>query len=494
MSSTALLEDELTKFCQSDSLSEDGLREIIERCRGANDPRVRKYHFLHEACLNERMTEGILRYLLEYFPNAVRYPDLLAGGRLPLHIICVNKNVTLNMVQLLIDAYPESVSHETNRGGWIPLHCLCRNKNLDDKEVGLKILKLLIMRCPESVKHATRNGNLPIHFAAALQSPEFCRILIEAYPGSERITTENHGTLPFHAACQFNTVATAKYLYQLYPESINVACRTAVGLHPIHYAIMGVDHRTNPAAAIEIVQFLLDCDPNVVSQKLHRKLPLYWVCYSAPNKNTPIKLNATLKILKILYNAHPEAIESDEMTSLRLRSPRQALQKFINSQLAYARQARDRTLMNTSDENGQLPLHKALRDNVILGSIKLLVKGNPSAVQTPDSVGALPLHLASLHYDDACIVEYLINLDPTSLCAVDGEGNTSLHYACRGAKFDTIALLLGKYGGVSVSKRNMNNQLPIDLLCESEAAGNRESIEYTESIYRLVRAYPDSVL
>ena len=150
--------------------------------------------------------------------------------------------------------------------------------------------------------------------------------------------------------------------------------------------------------------------------------------------------------------------------------------------------------MTTRDENGQLPLHIALCMEVRLGSIKLLVKGNPSAVRTPDGNGALPLHLACLHYDDACIVEYLINLDPTSLRAVDGEGNTALHYACRGAKYDTIVLLLGKYDGVSVSKRNMNNQLPIDLLYESEAAGDKESIEYTESIFRLVRAYPDTVL
>jgi ankyrin repeat protein len=500
MSSTSQLLEEITAFCGSESLSEDGLRAIIERHGVApnnNDPRVRKYHFFHDACLNERITEGILRYLLEYFPNAVRYPDLLSGGRLPLHqIICYNKNITLNMVQLLIDAYPDSVRHETRNGGWIPLHCLCRNKNLGDKEVGLEILELLITRCPESVRHASSDvGNLPIHFAAAVQPPEFCRILIEAYPGSERITTVNHGTLPFHVACQFNTVATAKYLYQLYPESINA---NNDGLHPIHYAIQGLI--TNHAASIEIVQFLLDCDPNVVSQKLHRKLPFYWVCYSAPKNNTrglfsdnTSKLNAFLRVLHILYDAHPEAIESNEVTS-NIGIFCEKVQSFINAQLTYARQAREHRLMTTPDENGQLPLHRALRDNVVLGSIKLLVKGNPSAVQSPDSVGALPLHLACLHYDDACVVEFLINLDLSTILAFDAEGNTVLHYACRGAKYETIALLLGEYGGVSVSKRNMNNQLPIDLLHESEAAGDRESIEYTDSIFRLIRAYPDTVL
>jgi hypothetical protein len=31
-------------------------------------------------------------------------------------------------------------------------------------------------------------GLLPIHHACTSHSPEFCRVLIEAYPGSERIT------------------------------------------------------------------------------------------------------------------------------------------------------------------------------------------------------------------------------------------------------------------------------------------------------------------
>jgi ankyrin repeat protein len=489
MSSTQLLE-EIAAFCGSESLS-PRLREIIGRHGDApkNIDTSIDYEFFLEACDNEKVTEGILRCLLEYFPTDVRDDD--EEGNLPIHLICHNKNVTLGMVQLLVDAFPESLSRQDN-GGWMPLHVLCANENLDEASVAVDILKLLIERYPESVRHAIRDGNLPIHFAAAWQSPEFCRILIEAYPGSERMTG-NLGILPFHRACCYGTVATAKYLYQLYSESINVA--DIDGYYPIHSTIDGIHYRKDePEAATEILQFLLDCDPNVALQKADNKLPLCWVCYKT-NNNYLRSLNAHLKVLKMLYGAYPEAIESSESeVTSNVGEFCAEVKSFINTQLTYARQARDSTLMATRDQNGQLPLHKALCENAIIGSIKLLVKGNPSAVQTPDSDGALPLHLACLHDDDACIVEYLINLDPTSLCAVDGEGNTALHYACRGAKYETIALLLGKYGGVSVSKRNRNNQLPIDLLYESEAVGNRESIEYTESIFRLVRAYPDTVL
>jgi ankyrin repeat protein len=165
------------------------------------------------------------------------------------------------------------------------------------------------------------------------------------------------------------------------------------------------------------------------------------------------------------------------------------LQAFINTQLTYARQSRDSTLMNTHDVNGQLPLHRALCDNATLGSIKLLVKGNPTALQTPDNDGALPLHLAIQHCDSTKVVDYLVGLGSDTLTAVDTKGNTALHHACRGAKYDMISLLLEDYGAVSVSTTNGHNKLPIHLLLESKAVVNREDdTKYMESIFRLLRA------
>jgi hypothetical protein len=77
---------------------------------------------------------------------------------------------------------------------------------------------------------------------------------------------------------------------------------------------------------------------------------------------------------------------------------------------------------------------------------------------------------------------------------VDKEGDTAIHYACHGAKHETIALLLEKYDAVSVSKRNAHKKLPIELLWESSEVLDRESIEYTESIFRLLRAYPEMIM
>ena len=140
------------------------------------------------------------------------------------------------------------------------------------------------------------------------------------------------------------------------------------------------------------------------------------------------------------------------------------------------------------------PLHNALEKNVRLGSTKLLVKGNHVALQSPDNSGALPLHVACEHHDSPSVIQYLIRLDTSTLDAVDREGNTAFHYACRGAKYDTISLLLEKFDAVSVSKRNAHKKLPIDLLWESNEVLDRESVEYTESVFRLLKAYPEMMM
>jgi hypothetical protein len=90
------LKKELFDFCESDFLSEDGLREIIiERYGAPKNPHITDYAFFHEACQSELVTEGILRMLLDYFPDAASYISPFGNGNTPLHIMCYNNNVNL---------------------------------------------------------------------------------------------------------------------------------------------------------------------------------------------------------------------------------------------------------------------------------------------------------------------------------------------------------------------------------------------------------------
>ena len=104
------------------------------------------------------------------------------------------------------------------------------------------------------------------------------------------------------------------------------------------------------------------------------------------------------------------------------------------------------------------------------------------------------MHIACQHHDSTDVIEYLIGLHTLTLDALDRDGNSALHYACRGAKYDTIALLLEKYDALSVSKRNDENKLPIDLLWESNVVNDKEEVAYTESVFRLLQAHPSEMI
>eukprot|EP00984_Skeletonema_dohrnii_P011724 scaffold4702_cov111-Skeletonema_dohrnii-CCMP3373.AAC.1 len=324
-SAESILATELYDLCSSDSLSEDGLREFIEQHGLTPKVVVSDYDFFLEACNNERVNEGIIRRLLEYFPDAAR-AVVSDDGLSPLHYICQNSNVTLNIIQLLIDAAPDSVrSVESN--GRMPLHYLCDNEKLDKRAV-LQILTLLIEKCPEAIRHADNYGCLPVHIACMgtvipvhnacfhAQSHEFCRVLIEAYPESERVAT-HMGSLPLHLACRSNTVATVEYLYKLYPDAINHA--TARGTYPIHDAIIGgLRERCDPESAIEIVKFLLKCNSNVALQKNSKGRPLLlWAC-RINYDNSNLDADSAVELIKVICDACPESVRNDDSNNGRL--------------------------------------------------------------------------------------------------------------------------------------------------------------------------------
>ena len=483
-SAAPLLERELLLLCcyDSDSLSEDGLRELIQRHGLTPNNHVSDYKFFLAACCNERVTEGIIRLLLEYFPDAASTAD--EDGRSPLHRACFNPNVTPNIAQILLDTAPQSVRSVTNNGA-MPLHYLCSNRKLDVVSA-MKMLNLLLEKYPEAVRHADNKGFLPIHIAACKRSPDFCRLLIEAYPGSERMTNFG-GALHLHQACAKNSLATVEYLYRQYPDSINHT--TTNGIYPIHAVISGIQLRDNPSTAVDIVQFLLDCDSN---QKLLQYQGWSLLRFACRQQYNDSNIKAGIQIVKIIFDAHPASIEDDNIAT-NIHRYHQQVQEFLNEELAYARQANDHRLMMTPDDNGRLPLHVALQNNVRLGSIKLLVKGNPSAIRSIEDNGALPLHVACEHHDSVSIVGYVLGLARITRDATDSQGNTALHYACRASKYETIALILEKYDAVSVSKRNLQNKLPIELLWESNAVEDRDRVEYMESFFRLLKAYPETL-
>jgi len=212
-------------------------------------------------------------------------------------------------------------------------------------------------------------------------------------------------------------------------------------------------------------------------------LPLHLAC-KAYSQN--------LQLVRLLFDVHPEAIlaqNEDEETPLdcvlAYGEENGEVVQFLEAQMAYARTAQDVRAMSW------LPLHKALHDKATLGSIKLLVQANPSALRVIDNQGSLPLHIAC-ESSSTDVVEYLLELDDTFLNHFDSGRNSPLHYACLGGNCRTVTYLLER-NVPSVSEPNNDGKLPFHLLCETEGQVDRDSLEYVDTIWQLLLAHPQTV-
>ena len=186
---------------------------------------------------------------------------------------------------------------------------------------------------------------------------------------------------------------------------------------------------------------------------------------------------------------HTPKLSLPRIEGVKLNSTYEVVE-FLETQLAYAHKAQDTSRMYALDCNGWLPLHHALRDNATLGAIiKLLVKGNRSALTVIDNLGATPLHIACT-YSSAGVVEYLLEVDDRLLHHCDQKKNSVLHNACQGGNCEVVKLLIER-NVPSVSERNTDNKLPIQLLLESvEHQVDHNSPEYIEAIWLLLLTYP----
>lgn len=400
-------------------------------------------------------------------------------------------------MQTLVNAWPEAV-HQHDRNGKSPMHTLCENSELDDM-ASVNILNILINIDSASLRNEDAYDDaLPIHFAASNKSLEFCKKLIDAYPESLMMGT-NYGHLPIHSACCGGRVETVEYILKLSPKSIDTSDWR--GHYPIHLA---ASHCASWAANSEIIKLLLTHDPASAAKAipdtdrvLPHCLPLHVVAGIGCGR---------LSSVQLIFDAYPEAIcttdghgETPLMIAARWVSVEHQrdgcsldVVNFLKTQLDYAWISQDMVAMTTVGYNGWLPLHRALHKNASLGAIKLLVKGNPSAVQVVDHNLSLPLHIAC-EFSSADVVQFLVQFNDISLYQLDVNKDSPLHYACRGGKHNVVKYLLDR-SPLSVSERNSSKKLPIHLFCLSgRSKVGCESSAYIETLWRLLLAYPETV-
>jgi len=453
----------------------------------------------------------VVKYLAESNPSFLLAKDVY--DQTPLDVACKNRSITAEIIKFLLEACPSSVYQRNNCNG-LPMHSLCGEKDMDD-EVAIEILRLLLEAHPGSVSEIDSDMELPLHQAAAAtnKSPDFCKILVDAYPESIR-RGDDTSSLPLHLACSNGRPDTVECLFGLYPESLRI--RNDGGHLPIHCAAMSGENIS------KIIEFLLIQDPECLSKSVVAPTQLG----SIHNGNLPLHLICAFwrideyNVTELLFDLYPEAIlirnergqlpfdvlrsKDDELSinsetgrphDEEVRKRNRELLAFLSAQMSYAYKAQDGNALITPDRTGSLPLHNAVRSGAPLGSIKLLVKGYLNAVHAPNDSGMLPLDTAC-HSSTLGVVKYLSDLVPDHLNRCDRNKNYPLHHACRGGKCEVISYLLDRpMSSASVSERNADDKLPIHLFCEHLRCCHRYDLpEYTETIWRLLSAYPETVL
>eukprot|EP00579_Thalassiosira_antarctica_P015115 CAMPEP_0201944838 /NCGR_PEP_ID=MMETSP0903-20130614/53596_1 /ASSEMBLY_ACC=CAM_ASM_000552 /TAXON_ID=420261 /ORGANISM="Thalassiosira antarctica, Strain CCMP982" /LENGTH=944 /DNA_ID=CAMNT_0048487893 /DNA_START=264 /DNA_END=3100 /DNA_ORIENTATION=- len=507
---------------------------------------------IHLVCIYGHLET--VKYLLELYPESITMRD--QEGYSPLHRAASNcKEKAGEVIRFLLSRDSTCASMVTATHTFLPLglplHVAGYHLNLD-------AVQLLFDAHPEAICVNDGNGRTLLDIAGmprlrgrgeenASEVVTFLEAQMAYVRKAQDIiamqTPDDNNRLPLHHAL-FNNASlgaikghleTVKYLLELYPESITM--RDQEGYFPLHRAASNCK-----GEAGEIIRFLLSRDSAGASM------------VTATNANAFRPLGLPLHVagfyfnldaVQLLFDVHPEAIcINDGMGRTPLDITRQSIARgmfrergrggayevlwfleaqmayvrqaqdiiamqttddnngshstmhysiILEAQMAYVRQAQDIIAMQTTDDNNRLPLHHALFNNASLGAIKLLVKGNPLAVQVSDRQRMLPLHIAC-ELSTVEVVKFLVELKDFGLDHCDVKKDSPLHYACRGGNCGTVKYLLERSAS-QVSERNVGNKLPIHLLCESGTDKvDRESPEFVETIWHLLKAHHETVL
>eukprot|EP00956_Cyclotella_meneghiniana_P026444 scaffold57153_cov43-Cyclotella_meneghiniana.AAC.5 len=308
------------------------------------------------------------------------------------------------------------------------------------------------------------------------RSPEFCRVIHDQNETLVK-TKDDDGWLPVHCACLIGRVETAKYLLEIYPDSIHIPNNDEE--YPLHLLVKS--HRGTNENMQELLTYLLQHDRGAVSSPdTWGDLPLH---IASEKKD--------LAFVKPLFDAHPDGIfvgdEAEDIPVDRAISNNTAdVVGFLEDQLEFHRQARED---QDPDITGQLPIHRVLQmqmENVSLGSIKIMVGAHRASVTVADYGGCIPLHYAA-RLGDLNIVKYLVDEDKNSLTTLDSGENLPLHHACQAGKPDIVSYILNMTDhGVTV--RNHDGKLPIQLLL-FDAVCDRD-LQYVDTVDSLFRANP----
>ena len=506
----------------------------------------RGYYALHLAVSNQHPDrKDIVRFILEKDSRAASRVG--TWGRLPLHQACAS-NMNLDIVKDIFKANPSAI-HAKDMFGRFPIHYACGCAELrrntfggsheilpSSKRQTSLVIEFLIEQLPYSLGAQDLQGRNCAHYASASSLAMKKISLIEKKcPESFKVYSDDHG-FPIHYACTHGAdVEVVGHLVLMLPGSIQmehpllggpIACARDLGsfvlLLRLYRKCFSKSARGTPAFHAILQDDTIEVKYQIITR---------FIEFSQESKTedfqddvrTKDKKTGTLPLHLIFGGRNFRTLDSDdpEIQSFLLETNVQLLKDLID---CYPR------ALEEVDNQGWLPLHHAVRHNAPLEMIQLLIDRYPEGIQVADKQGSTVLHIACRHGSDgkvvnylrnemgeegalvadnngftplhiACkhsvpldIFNYLVDIDNQLLSMQDNRGELPLHKACRGGHLHLIKEIIDLHPP-SVSVRNHRNELPIFILCKRSGKDKevRESVEYTETIWKLLLAHPETV-
>jgi ankyrin repeat protein len=169
------------------------------------------------------MYDGVASFFQDQFAILDEAGNIITpGGRgqLPIHRAILNEHVSLGTVKLMIDWNPESVLI-ADRCGNIPLHLACQHCCMD-------IIKCLVNSDAGTVQIKDATGDLPIQIACRLGKCDVVKWILDMANGSGVSMENKDGKLPiqlllYEASCDRDSLEYVQALNALlcaHPEAV----------------------------------------------------------------------------------------------------------------------------------------------------------------------------------------------------------------------------------------------------------------------------------
>ena len=346
-----------------------------------------------------------------------------------------------------------------------------------------KIIGFLLSIYPEAI--GVRNETVGTPLEVSQSSDIFATILGHRYSGK----THYH----LHHTLQDEAILNPIKVVQFFIENFggNVKQIDNFGRYPLHFAA------SSPRASRDVVKKLLHFhQAAALHQDKQGCIPLHLFFRNCASLEDSVQNDIFDELAGVIDNSKISkmreifnALGRDGLPSMSGTASR--IFDEVEKKVAKMRES-----LKVMDRNGCLPLHYACRYGADTRVLIKMVASFPEAVKVQDRNGCIPLHVAcrrgALSVEG---VKQLVDRDNTTAQSADNDRELPLHKACRGGHLEIINYLLEQYAPAS-GMRNASGYLPIHILCRKSGKGELSAMdtpEYTETLFRLLRAHPEAV-